>query len=80
VDSIHTEGSLAVTSEASLCDWLHHDTFAPLYSQTCCSLSFPLCTLNGTKAEFQLLLIMSNKLQLIFPGDIPFLCGDEEEL
>lgn len=43
-------------------------------------LTFPLYTLNGTKAVFQLLLMMGNKLQLIFPGDLPLLCGDEEEL
>lgn len=42
--------------------------------------TFPLYTLNETKVVFQLLLMMSNKLQLIFPGDLPLLCGDDDEL
>lgn len=43
-------------------------------------LTFSLYTLNGTKAVFQLLLMMTNKLQFIFPGDLPLLCGGEGEL
>lgn len=44
-------------------------------------LNFSLYALNGTKEAFQLLLIiMSNKLQSIFPDHLPLLCGDGEEV
>lgn len=42
-------------------------------------LTFSLYTLSGTKEAFQLLIMMSNKLQLIFPGHLPLLCGGKEE-
>lgn len=43
-------------------------------------LTFSLYALNGTKEAFQLLIMVSNKLQVIFPGCLPLLCGDEEEV
>lgn len=43
-------------------------------------LTFSPYALNRTKETFQLLIMMSNKLQPIFPGHLPLLCGGEEEV
>lgn len=43
-------------------------------------LIFSLYALNRTREAFKLLITMSNKLQPIFPGHLPLLCGGGEEV